>query len=32
MLLVAFARAGGLDALFSLCREFINAIEMISKV
>ena len=32
MLLVAFVRAGGLDALFSLCREFINTIEMVSKV
>ena len=32
MLLVAFVRLGGLDALFGLCREFVNSIEMISKV
>ncbi|TBU55065.1 hypothetical protein BD310DRAFT_1041405 [Dichomitus squalens] len=32
MLLVAFVRVGGLDALFGLCREFINTIEMVSKV
>ena len=32
MLLVAFNRVGGLDALFGLCREFVNVIDMISQV
>ena len=32
MLLVSFVRSGGLDALFGLCREFVNTIEMISEV
>ncbi|KAH9894888.1 hypothetical protein C8Q73DRAFT_645187 [Cubamyces lactineus] len=31
-LLAAFVRAGGLDVLFEVCREFINAIETISQV
>ncbi|KAI0373495.1 hypothetical protein BV20DRAFT_1119067 [Pilatotrama ljubarskyi] len=32
VLLVAFARAGGLDAFFSLCGEYVASIEAISQV
>ncbi|KAI0360913.1 hypothetical protein OH77DRAFT_1558017 [Trametes cingulata] len=32
VLLVAFARVGGLDALFSLCNEFVASVEAISQV
>ncbi|KAI0958508.1 hypothetical protein AcV7_004312 [Taiwanofungus camphoratus] len=32
VLLVAFHRVGGLDAVFGLCRTFINTIEMVTEV
>ncbi|KAI0644511.1 hypothetical protein C8Q79DRAFT_912719 [Trametes meyenii] len=32
VLLVAFSRVGGLDALFGLCGEFVSAIETITQV
>ncbi|OCH84897.1 hypothetical protein OBBRIDRAFT_891524 [Obba rivulosa] len=32
VLLVAFHRIGGLDAIFGLCRKFINTIDMVSQV
>ncbi|RPD73800.1 hypothetical protein L226DRAFT_488466 [Lentinus tigrinus ALCF2SS1-7] len=32
MLLVAFNRVGGLEALFGLCREFLNTIDMITQI
>ncbi|KAI0708195.1 hypothetical protein C8T65DRAFT_740208 [Cerioporus squamosus] len=32
MLLVAFNRVGGLEALFGLCREFLTTIDMITQV
>ena len=32
MLLVAFNRVGGLEALFGLCREFLTTIDMITQI